>query len=42
MSRAGTGVSSLVSKLFAGVPHEERAAILGGTLGDLLGFEAPE
>jgi predicted TIM-barrel fold metal-dependent hydrolase len=61
MSRAGTGVSSLVwandyphaegtfrgsrelvGKLFAGVPHEERAAILGGTLGDLLGFEAPE
>lgn len=31
----------LIAQLFAGVPDDERAAILGGTLGGLLGFEAP-
>ena len=30
----------LVSSLFAGVPDDERAAILGGTLGGLMGFAA--
>ena len=30
-----------IATQFAGVPAEERAAILGGTLGKLLGFEAP-
>ncbi|MBV9486404.1 MAG: amidohydrolase family protein [Frankiaceae bacterium] len=35
------GSRELIGKLFAGVPADERAAILGGTLGDLLGFEAP-
>lgn len=28
----------LIEGLFAGVPHDERAAILGGTLGKLMGF----
>ena len=28
----------LVARLFAGVPADERAAMLGGTLGGLLGF----
>lgn len=31
----------LIADLFAGVPAEERAAIVGGTLGGLLGFTAP-
>jgi predicted TIM-barrel fold metal-dependent hydrolase len=31
----------LIASQFAGVPAEERAAIVGGTLGGLLGFEAP-
>lgn len=31
----------LLDALFAGVPAEERAAMVGGTLGDLLGFAAP-
>ncbi|MFZ0666062.1 MAG: amidohydrolase family protein [Acidimicrobiales bacterium] len=31
----------LIAKLFAGVPADERAAMLGGTLGGLLGFKAP-
>jgi len=35
------GSRELVAKLFAGVPAEDRAAILGGTLGRLLQFEAP-
>ncbi|MBV8387433.1 MAG: amidohydrolase family protein [Acidimicrobiia bacterium] len=35
------GSRELIGQLFAGVPADERAAILGGTLGDLLGFEAP-
>jgi predicted TIM-barrel fold metal-dependent hydrolase len=32
------GSRELIGKLFAGVPADERAAILGGTLADLLGF----
>jgi hypothetical protein len=35
------GSRQLIEKLFRGVPAEERAAMLGGTLGGLLGFEAP-
>ncbi|MBV8979861.1 MAG: amidohydrolase family protein [Acidimicrobiia bacterium] len=35
------GSRELIGKLFADVAPDERAAILGGTLGDLLGFEAP-
>ena len=31
----------LIANQFAGVPDAERAAIIGGTLGGLLGFEAP-
>jgi hypothetical protein len=31
----------LIEELFAGVPAAERAAILGGTLGRLVGLEAP-
>ena len=31
----------LIEQLFSGVPDDERAAMLGGTLGGLLGFEAP-
>jgi predicted TIM-barrel fold metal-dependent hydrolase len=31
----------LIADLFAGVPATERAAMLGGTLGSLLGLEAP-
>jgi hypothetical protein len=30
-----------MQQLFAGVPDDERAAMVGGTLGDLLGFAAP-
>ena len=30
-----------MDQLFAGVPTDERAAMVGGTLGDLLGFHAP-
>jgi predicted TIM-barrel fold metal-dependent hydrolase len=32
----------LIDQQFAGVPDDERAAILGGTLGALLGFKAPQ
>jgi predicted TIM-barrel fold metal-dependent hydrolase len=32
------GSQRLIESLFAGVPHEERAAMLGGTLGGLLGL----
>jgi hypothetical protein len=32
------GSRELIGKLFAGVPDDERAAMLGGTLGSLLGF----
>jgi hypothetical protein len=35
------GSRELNAKQFAGVPADERAAILGGTLASLLGFEAP-
>ena len=35
------GSRALVSQLFAGVPDDERKAMLGGTLGGLLGFKAP-
>jgi hypothetical protein len=31
----------LIADQFAGVPDADRAAILGGTLGGLLGFSAP-
>jgi hypothetical protein len=34
------GSQELIARQFAGVPDDERAAILGGTLGGLLGFEA--
>ena len=30
-----------MDQLFAGVPENERDAMVGGTLGDLLGFKAP-
>jgi hypothetical protein len=30
-----------MDRLFADVPARERAAMVGGTLGDLLGFNAP-
>ena len=35
------GSQELIAQQFADVPAHERAAILGGTLADLLGFEAP-
>jgi predicted TIM-barrel fold metal-dependent hydrolase len=35
------GSRELIAKQFAGVPADERGAILGGTLAGLLGFEAP-
>ena len=35
------GSQELLSTLMAGVPDDERKAMVGGTLGDLLGFEAP-
>jgi predicted TIM-barrel fold metal-dependent hydrolase len=35
------GSRRLLAELFAGVPDEERDAMVGGTLGGLLGFEAP-
>jgi len=35
------GSRTLVKQLFAGVPDDERKAMLGGTLGDLLGYQAP-
>ena len=34
------GSQELIAQQFAGVPDDERAAILGGTLGGLLGLEA--
>jgi predicted TIM-barrel fold metal-dependent hydrolase len=34
------GSRELIAQQFAGVPADERAAMLGGTLGGLLGFEA--
>ncbi|HUO48723.1 MAG TPA: amidohydrolase family protein, partial [Acidimicrobiales bacterium] len=35
------GSRKLISTMFNGVPDDERAAILGGTLGGILGFRAP-
>ena len=35
------GSRQLIAEQFAGVPAEERDAIIGGTLGGLLGFAAP-
>ena len=35
------GSRELIAKQFAGVPADERAAMVGGTLGGLLGFKAP-
>ena len=33
------GSRELIAKLFAGVPDDERDAMVGGTLGELLGFD---
>ena len=33
------GSQALIEQLFAGVPADERDAMLGGTLGNLLGFD---
>jgi predicted TIM-barrel fold metal-dependent hydrolase len=35
------GSRELIARQFAGVPADERAAILGGTLGGILGYQAP-
>src|SRR3954471_10611669 len=35
------GSRELIAQQFAGIPDDERAAILGGTLGGLLGYKAP-
>jgi hypothetical protein len=35
------GSQQLLSELFAGIPADERAAMVGGTLADILGLEAP-
>src|SRR5271154_5224394 len=35
------GSKQLMAQLFAGVPDDERDTMVGGTLGDLLGFKAP-
>jgi hypothetical protein len=35
------GSQELMARLFADVPAHERAAMVGGTLGALLGFTAP-
>jgi hypothetical protein len=35
------GSRELMDKLFAGVPADEKAAMVGGTLGGLLGYSAP-
>ena len=35
------GSRELIAKLFGNLPVDERAALVGGTLGALLGFEAP-
>ena len=34
------GSRELLAKQFVGVPDAERAAMIGGTLGKLLGFDA--
>jgi predicted TIM-barrel fold metal-dependent hydrolase len=35
------GSKELIATQFVGVPDDEKAAMIGGTLGDLLGFKAP-
>ena len=35
------GSRELIAKQFVGVPDDEKAAMIGGTIGDLLGFSAP-
>jgi hypothetical protein len=35
------GSQVLMDKLFVGVPDHERAAMVGGTLADVLGLQAP-
>jgi hypothetical protein len=35
------GSRDLLHRLFAGVPEDEKAAMVGGTLGGILGFTAP-
>ena len=35
------GSRELIAKQFVGVPDDEKAAMIGGTLGGLLGFQAP-
>jgi hypothetical protein len=35
------GSRELIAKQFVGVPDDEKAAMIGGTLADLLGFSAP-
>jgi hypothetical protein len=35
------GSKELIATQFVGVPDDEKAAMIGGTLGGLLGFEAP-
>jgi hypothetical protein len=35
------GSRELIAKQFVGIPDAERKAMLGGTLGDLLGYQAP-
>lgn len=35
------GSQALIAQQFAGIPDDERAAMLGGTLGGLLGYAAP-
>ena len=35
------GSRELIERQFAGIPDDERAAMIGGTLGGLLGYQAP-
>jgi hypothetical protein len=35
------GSRELIATQFVGVPDDEKAAMIGGTLADLLGFSAP-
>ena len=35
------GSRELIERQFVGVPDDEKAAMIGGTLGRLLGFSAP-
>jgi hypothetical protein len=35
------GSQELIDRLFVGVPEDEKAAMVGGTLADVLGLEAP-